>query len=246
MNTSPSPEKTKKSGIFEIVILGALRDCLGKGFFIIAVLATILLGFFITYGLLTNQLDEMFCNINPFCDIENAETEIVDEQIIWEKFTERTVLDLGKYERNGEWRATRNTLFATWSKNMRGTVNITMGMNLTLVNQENITIDQSERIITIALPPIQPVDCFMTEQDYFGGACIDVCDELERDLEKKAIEGTLDSEGFEVAMDGALVDAKSTIAEFIDIGNIGNEPYTLRFTEQEGSPPPIPAATCPQ
>ena len=246
MSQPTPPEKTTKSGIFETVVLGAMRDCLGKGFFIIAVLATILLGFFITYGLLTNQLDEMFCEINPFCETDKAETKIVDEQIIWEKFTERTVLDLGKYERNGEWRATRNTLIATWSKNMRGTVNITMGMNLALVDQENITIDRTERIITIALPPVQPVDCFITEQDFFGGACIDVCDDLERDLEKKAIEGTLDSEAFDAAMDGAVIEAKSTIAEFIDIGNISNEPYTLRFTEQAGSPPAIPAATCPQ
>lgn len=245
MNNAKPQERTSKPGFMESVVFGAMRDCLGKSFFIVAVIATILIGFLVTYGLLTDQLDDMFCELNPFCEVEEVET-VVDEQIIWEKFTERTVLDLGKYERNGEWRATRNTLFATWSKNMRGTVNITMGMNLTLVDQDNITVDRDERIITIALPPIQPVDCFITEQDFFGGACIDVCDDLERDLEEKAIEGTLESEGFAIAMDGALVDAKSTIAEFIDIGNISNEPYTLRFTEQTIDPPAIPAATCPQ
>lgn len=245
MNSSNLNENNNKPGMFESVVAGAMRDCLGKGFFIGAILVSIFLGFFIMYGLITNQLDDMFCELNPFCESKEAETKLVDEQIIWEKFTERTVLDLGKYERNGEWRATRDTLFITHSKNMSGTVNITMGMNLALVTQENITVDQNERIITIALPPMQAVDCFITEQDFFGGACIDVCDDLERDLEKKAIENTLKSDAFDAALDGALVEAKTTISEFIDIGNIGNEAYTLRFTEQADSPPKMPAATCP-
>jgi hypothetical protein len=231
------------------MMLNALFERIG---FFVVIIATITIGFLLTYGLLTNRLDDMLCDLNPFCEGEEVEIKVVDEQIIWTRITDRTVLDLGKFERNGAWRAERDLrlpvvgTLATESKRMRGTVNITMGMNLEGLTQEDITVDQSTLTITIALPPVQPVECFMVGEEFYDNACATVCDELERELEATAIQRTLESEAFGVELTNKFNEAQVSIAQLIDIGNITNLQYTLRFTQQERIPAILPGTTCPQ
>jgi hypothetical protein len=233
------------------------QGCLSRIGFVVVMIAALICGAVFTIGTINNGLEDtlnafydaprdLFCSVVPFCDNESIDTALVDEQILWTKISERTVLDLGKFERRGDWHAERQTLVVTHTKNMRGTVNITMGMDLSAIEPEDIVVDQEALSIRITLPPVQPVECFVNEVEYYGGFCIEVCDELERDLQRIAIERSLDGEDFGQALVNAEEDAKSEIATILDIGNIADVDYTLQYVESTEDPPQISGATCPE
>ena len=233
------------------------QGCLSRIGFVVVMIAALLCGAVFTIGTINNGFQDTlnafynaprdaFCSIIPLCGSKSFDTALVDEQILWTKISERTVLDLGKFERRGDWHAERSTLVVTHTKNMRGTVNITMGMNIGAIAPEDIVVNQEDLSITITLPPVQPVECFVNEVEYYGGFCIEVCDELERDLLRMAIERSLNSDEFDQAMVSAEADAKVELATILDIGNITNIDYTLRFLQSTEEPPAIPGKTCPE
>lgn len=233
------------------------QGCLSRIGFVVVMLLAMVCGVVFTIGTINNGLEDTlnafynaprdaFCSVLPFCDNESIDTVLVDERILWTKVSDRSVLDLGKFERRGDWHAERTTLVVTHTKNMRGTVNITMGMDLGAIDQDDIVVDQDALSITITIPPVQPVECFVNEVEYYGGFCIEVCDDLERDLQSMAIERSLDSEDFDQALVNAEEDAKVEIATLLDIGNITDLDYTLQFVESTDGPTDIPGATCPE
>lgn len=192
-----------------------------------------------------NSLWNGFCGFTGLCDVRNSE-DFVEEAVIWTRLQERAVLDAGKFERNGQWRAERTTLaFFTHSMRMRGTVNITLGLNLGAIQEADVQVDNEAEIITIALPPLQSVECFVADVEYYDRVCIDVCDDLERDLQRQAIESSLNSEEYQLFRTASLDRVKTELAKLINIGNLTDIEYSLRFTEQTVNPPPIPGATCP-
>ena len=234
-----------------------MQGCLSKVGFVVLMMLSLVCGAVFTIGTINNGLNDTlnafynaprdaFCSVVPLCESKSLDTVLVDEQILWTKFSERTVLDLGKFERRGEWHAERTTLVVTHSKNMRGTVNITMGMDLSAIEQQDIVVNQEDLTISITIPPVQPVECFLNEVEYYGGFCVEVCDDLERDLQRMAIERSLDSEDFNQSLIGASEDAKVEIANILDIGNITDVDYSLQFIQSTDGPTDIPGATCPE
>lgn len=232
-----------------------MKGCFSRIGFVVVMIGVIIFGVIFAVSVATQGFDDTlsdflnwprdtFCNATGLCEVSNK-TELLDEEIIWTRITERTLLDLGKFERNGDWRAEKNVLFVTNSKRMRGTVNITMGMNLGFITEEDVIVDQTNRTITIAIPPIQEVECFVTDEEFYDSFCIEVCDDLERDLKKIAIERSLKADEFQVAKSEAYELAKTEIATLIDIGNLSDETYTVQFIEKDEDPPEIPGATCP-
>jgi hypothetical protein len=192
------------------------------------------------------------CEILPWCleDDEEVETEFVDSRILWERITTRFILDVGKYERNGEWSAQRTPEIAgvetpTQSMTMNAIVNITIGVNLENVEQANIEVNDESKRVVIYLPQPQPYECFITEATYDSSCLWEQCDILERDLQEKAIQETLNNNDFlDKAMTDAAAQAENKMAEFI--APLIPSDYTLQFIFSEDAPPPIESGTCAQ
>jgi hypothetical protein len=232
-----------------------MNSCFARIGFVVVMLAMLLIGGFLLISVATEGFDDtfdrlfsaprdLFCDVTGLCE-SSEETELVDSEIVWTRISERSLLDLGKFEQNGRWRAERNLLIVTNSMSMSGTVNITMAMNLGFITQEDITVTQDDPTVIIQLPPVQTAECFMTDVEYSDRFCIEVCDDLERDLQRKAIEQSLGSDELQQALQEALENAKVEIAKLIDIGNISDQDYRLQFSQKTETPPPIAGATCP-
>lgn len=232
------------------------QGCFARIGFVAMILVAFTCVFIFGVGVINNGLQatidsffdaprDLFCSVVPFCDTKPIETRLVDERIVWTRIHERAVLDVGSLQRRGDWSAERTTMVVTHSKNMSATVNITFGLNLMGIEEDDVQVDQQTQTVTVTLPPVQPVQCFITDEDFYGGFCIEVCDDLERDLRKKAIERTLDSEDFSQALLEATTRAQQEIASLIDIGNIADIPYNLVFQEGTEPGPEIPGANCP-
>jgi hypothetical protein len=204
-------------------------------------------GFEDTFSAFINFPRDVFCATFNTCEGKNLEARLAEETIIYTKIHERTVLDLGKFERGGEWKATEDTLFITHVRRMKATVNITFGMNLGAITEEDIVVDNTTQTIQVALPPIQPVECFLENRDFyadFGEGCVDVCDDLEKKLQEMAIKRSLESEEYAQSRDRAWLDAQEQVAQLIDIGNLADIEYHIQFVEKQGDIPKIQGETC--
>jgi hypothetical protein len=201
-------------------------------------------GFDEAFGLIFDTPRDLFCSIVPFCDVE-TETEVVNTQILWTKIHERAVLDVGKYETHGEWRATRRTSVlvgsVTHSMKMEATVSVTMGLNIENVEQEDIVVDDENQTVTVTLPQAQPIECFMDDIEYFDRSCVLVCDDLERDLREKAMEDVLGRDELATALDEAYENAQSVIAGLID--PLAND-YDIFFVQDTEVPLRLDSSSC--
>ncbi|NDJ86125.1 MAG: DUF4230 domain-containing protein [Chloroflexi bacterium] len=184
----------------------------------------------------------LFCSIVPFCDVgDGDETEIVDSEQIWTRIHERSVLDTGKYETRQSWKAERTTWPVTHSMRMRATVHITMGVNLDNISREDIIVDDENESVTIVMPRAQPVECFLTEIEYYDESCLLVCDELEQDLQRKALERVQDSDEvaaeINLAYERAEADLAVLLTPFV-------EDYDLVFQQDTETPPRVEGSSC--
>lgn len=212
--------------------------------FILFMLSGLVNGFGEAFSLLLDTPRDLFCSVMPFCDVE-TETEVINTEVLWTRIHNRAVLDVGKYETREEWRATQRTSLGitsiTHSMRMRATVSVTMGLNLELVDPEDIVVDDDNQSVTITLPPTQPIECFMEDIEYFDRSCVAVCGDLERKLREEAMDDVVESEELDVALVGAFEEAQSTIAGLID--PLIND-YEIIFVKDEEVPPSLDSSSC--
>lgn len=185
----------------------------------------------------------------PFCDEEEAETTFADSVVLWEKIYERVILDVGKYEVRKDLRAERTPeVLGIWeavthSMRMRATVHVTMAINLETMEQEDIQVDEDSRTISITLPPVQPVECFLEDIEYYDESCIfEQCERLERDLRDKAFEEVLESDELQEELNQAFFRGQDGIAEII--APFIDDDYRVEFLQSNEQPAPILGRTC--
>ncbi len=182
----------------------------------------------------------LFCSIAPFCDVDD-ETEVVDLGELWTRIHERALLDIGKYETRQSWRAEQTTWPVTHSMRMRATVHVTMGINLDNLTEEQIAIDEQNQTITITMPQVQPVECFLEDIEYYDESCLLVCDDLKQELQVVARRNVMGSDELAAelinARQRAEVEVSNLIEPFI-------EDYTLQFVTNPEAPPPIESGSC--
>lgn len=189
------------------------------------------------------------CELLPFCDAEeDQETVFLDSQLIWQRIRNRALLDVRKYEEHKNWRARRTTeVFGVGvvdhTMEMRATVNVTMVLNLESVQDSDVIVDNTEKVVTITLPPAQPAECFLEEVEFHNRQCLfEQCGKLEDDLQKRAIEEVLESDGLQAGLDGAFEHAKTVVTEFIE--PLIPEDYTLIFQKSDTEPARIESGSC--
>jgi hypothetical protein len=201
-------------------------------------------GFDEAFKLLFDTPRDLFCSVMPFCDVE-TETEVLNTAKLWTRIHERAVLDVGKYETREEWRATQRTSLGiasvTHSMRMRATVSVTMGINLESVLPEDIVVDNENETVTVTLPQVQPIECFMADIEYFDRSCVAVCGDLERRLREDAMEDVIKSDGLSEALVGAYAEVQSTVASLID--PLVNE-YDIFFVQDLEAPPRLTSSSC--
>ncbi len=183
----------------------------------------------------------LFCSVMPFCDVNDGEANIVDTQEIWTRIHERALLDTGKYETRRDWKAERTTWPVTHSMRMRATMHVTMGVNLDNLLPEDIVVEEDSQSVTITLPPTQPIECFLTDIEYYDESCLLICGDLEQDLQEKARQNVLDSDELQLALDDAYQQAESVVSGLIAPAAEG---YTIQFVQSAVSPPPIESGSC--
>ncbi|PJF39053.1 MAG: hypothetical protein CUN55_15470, partial [Phototrophicales bacterium] len=141
----------------------------------------VLIGLFFTAGI-SNGFNEafelvftiprnLFCSATGLCEVSDNDAKTIQEDEIWTRLYERALLDTGKYEIRGSWRAERTTLFVTHSMRMNATVSVTMAINLENISPDDIVVDNEAQTVTIAIPPAQPVECFLTDIEYTDRSC---------------------------------------------------------------------------
>ncbi len=183
----------------------------------------------------------LLCSIVPFCDSTAEEAEIVDEQLVWTRIHERALLDLAKYEQRRDWRATVTTVFVDHSMRMRATVNVTLAINLDNTHREDIVVDDETETITITLSQAQPVECFLTDIEYYDRSCIGVCGELEDKLLDQARDSWQNDDNLQIRLDEAFERGKIEITNLIEPIAKG---YTIELIQDPEPPPPITSGSC--
>lgn len=185
---------------------------------------------------------DLFCDVTGLCGDE-AETFVREDElytVIWE----RGVLNVAKFDVvNGTYRATRQVVLAEASMRMQADVSVTLGLNLELLTEDDIVVDNENNTVSVTLPPVQPIDCFLTDVEFFDEVCLGQCDELRDDLRSKAIEDTLQREDFNAEYNTALEQARLLIGDLLDPVT---QDYALNFVYDTTPPPPIAGSNCPR
>lgn len=184
---------------------------------------------------------KLFCSVIDVCDDDSMGTEVVSVTEIWTRIHERALLDVGKYETRKDWRAEISTWPVTHSMGMRATTSITLALNLGNILPEDIVVDEENKTITVTLPQVQPAECFLSEIEFHSESCLLVCDDLKKDLQEKAIEDVLDSDGLEVELVAAYERAKPIIGGLIS--PVARD-YVINFVQRPEAPNPIESGSC--
>lgn len=174
----------------------------------------------------------------PFLEDEDT---VVQEDVLWTRIYERAVLDMGKYETRGEWNAGRTTFGVRQTMRMTATVSVTMGVNLSNIEREDVVVDDEEQTVTIIMPAAQPVECFLSDIVYSDRSCLGACGELEQDLVQAAEQDVYESEELDVALIDAFERSKSTVSAFI--APLA-EDYIIIFVQDDAAPPPVEGSSC--
>lgn len=216
---------------------------------ILLIPSLLLIGLFMVAGL-NNGFDEafdlvvsvprnLFCSATGLCDVD--ETTGIREDEIWTRLYERALLDTGKYEYHGVWRAERTSFMITHSMRMEATVSVTLALNLANVTPDDIVVDNDAQTVTITIPPAQPVECFLTDIEYRDRSCAGTCGELEQDLASIAENDVYTSEELQLELINAYGRGKTILATLVDPLI---DDYTLTFVQDEVPPPPIESTSC--
>jgi len=185
---------------------------------------------------------DLFCEVTGLCSNE-PETFVREDElytVIWE----RGVLNVGKFDViGGTYRATRQVVLAEASMRMRADVSVTLGINLELLTEDDILVDNENNTVSVTLPPVQPIDCFLTDVEFFDEVCLGQCDELRADLRRNAMNDTLAREDFNAEYTNSQEQARFIIGDLLDPVT---QDYALTFTYDMTTPPPIAGSNCPR
>lgn len=185
---------------------------------------------------------DLFCDISGICG-EDEETFVRESElytVIWE----RGVLNVAKFDVvGGTYRATRSVALAEASMRMRADVSVTLGVNLELLEEEDIAVDNDANTVTVTLPPVQPIDCFLSDVEFYDEVCLGQCDELRDDLRRNALRDTLEREDFNAQYNDAQEQARFIIGDILD--PLAQD-YAISFVYDTDMPPPIAGSDCPR
>lgn len=209
-------------------------------------------GLFVTVGLINGFDDalrislraprDLFCSLTTLCG-ESDGNQFITEDEIYTRVWAREVLQLALFESRNTYRQTRDVAFgAEASMRMNAEVNITIGVNLELIQLDDIVVDNEAQTVTIVLPQVQPIDCFLEDVEFFDEFCLGQCDELRDDLRSSAIDEAFNSEVYQTELINAAEEAQFSIGRLIDPLT---DDYIIVFEESLETPGPIAGSSCP-